>query len=110
MEKIGDPISPKVETTEEEIKVPEESKVGKKLSDQTTRRVIILVLSMLFSVPIFSVSTWGTSYDSYTASLESLRDFANSTQFIYVWKGFIDTQTVLDSTPLIYAKADDKTF
>jgi hypothetical protein len=34
---------------EEEVKVPEESKVGKKLSDLTTRRVIILVLVMLFS-------------------------------------------------------------
>lgn len=36
----------------------DESKVGKKLSDLTTRRVIILVLIMLCSVPIFSVTTY----------------------------------------------------
>lgn len=35
-----------------------ESKVGKKLSEITTRRVIVLVLIMLFSQPIFSVSTY----------------------------------------------------
>jgi len=54
------------EIDDEEIVVPEESKVGKKLSDLTTRRVIILVLSMLFSVPVFSVATYGDSYDSFT--------------------------------------------
>ena len=32
-----------------------QNKVGKKLSDLTTRRVIILVLMMLCSVPMFSV-------------------------------------------------------
>lgn len=36
----------------------EDSKVGKKLSDLTTRWVIILVLIMLCSVPIFSVTTY----------------------------------------------------
>jgi hypothetical protein len=43
-----------------------ESRVGKKLSDLTTRRVIILVLSMLISVPIFDSGTYvddDTSYD-----------------------------------------------
>lgn len=33
--------------------IPKESKVGKKLTDLTTRRVIILVLAMLISQPIF---------------------------------------------------------
>lgn len=42
----------------EQMKLPEESKVGKKLSDLTTRRVIILVLAMIFTVPIFSTSTY----------------------------------------------------
>jgi len=37
---------------------PTESKVGKKLSDLTTRRVIILVLVMMFSVPMFSMETF----------------------------------------------------
>ena len=36
----------------------EESRVGKRLSDLTTRRVIILVLLMLVSVPIFTITTY----------------------------------------------------
>lgn len=43
---------------DEDIEVPQESKVGKKLSDLTTKRTIILVLAMLFSVPLFSDSTY----------------------------------------------------
>jgi hypothetical protein len=41
-----------VEKKKEAI-VGEESKVGKKLSDLITRRVIVLVLAMLLSVPVF---------------------------------------------------------
>lgn len=47
-----------VKKKKEEVGLPEESKVGKKLSDLTIRRVIILVLAMLFSVILFSVSTY----------------------------------------------------
>jgi len=36
----------------------EESKVGKKLSDLTTKRVIVLVLTMMFSVPLFMLTTY----------------------------------------------------
>jgi hypothetical protein len=54
-----------IDVDDEEIKIPEESKVGKKLSDLTTRRVIILVLSMLFSVPLFMPSTYGNEYNSF---------------------------------------------
>jgi hypothetical protein len=32
--------------------------VGKKLSDLTTRRVIIVVLTMLISTSVINVSTW----------------------------------------------------
>lgn len=39
----------KEEDTTAENFIPQESKVGKKLSDLTTRRVIILVLSMLIT-------------------------------------------------------------
>ena len=46
-----------------------ESKVGKKLSEITTRRVIVLVLAMLFSQPIFSVSTYMTEPNSYDYGL-----------------------------------------
>lgn len=56
--------------------MPKESKVGKKLSDLTTRRVIILVLAMLLSVPIFSTSTYLDDNDSYEIALDLLRAYS----------------------------------
>ena len=41
-----------------DFKIPEESKVGKKLSDLTTWRVIIIVLAMMFTVPLFALNTY----------------------------------------------------
>lgn len=41
-------------------KEAEESKVGKRLSDLTTRKVIILVLIMICASPIFAVTTYKT--------------------------------------------------
>jgi len=35
-----------------------ESKVGRLLSEYTTRKVIILVLAMLFSTPLMTVDTY----------------------------------------------------
>lgn len=42
-----------------------ESKVGKMLSEYTTRKVIILVLAMLFSTPAMAVDTYLDEPDSY---------------------------------------------
>jgi hypothetical protein len=42
----------------ENTNIMQESKVGKQLSDLTVRRVIILVLAMLISGPIFSDTTY----------------------------------------------------
>ena len=57
---------------DEETTVPEDSKVGKKLSDLTTRRVIMLVLAMMFSVPAFTISTYKEENISFTFGLELL--------------------------------------
>jgi len=46
-----------------------ESVIGKQLLDYTTRRVIILVLAMLFSFPVFSVSTYMDDPTSYQFGL-----------------------------------------
>jgi Na+/pantothenate symporter len=50
-----------------------ESKVGKKLSDFTTRKVVILVLVMLFTSPIFSVSTYLEEPNTYNYGLEMMK-------------------------------------
>lgn len=65
---------------EENFDVPQESKVGKKLSDLTTRRTIILVLAMLFSVPLFSESTYLQDPDPFTISLTMLSQYPIGTE------------------------------
>jgi hypothetical protein len=46
-----------------------ESRVGKKLSDITTRKVIILVLIMLFSSVVFKSNTYMEEPDSFDYGL-----------------------------------------
>lgn len=55
--------------------IPEESKVGRRLSELTTRRVIILVLGMMFGLPLFSTALWMEENTSYQFGLEVLDDF-----------------------------------
>lgn len=62
------------------MRLPVESKVGKKLSDLTTRRVIILVLAMLFSVPLFSTSTYLEDPTSYEYGLAMLSSYRNASK------------------------------
>jgi hypothetical protein len=55
-EAIEDDERPKNQDGDEEVE--HETRVGKRLNESTQRRVIIMVLSMLFSVPILSISTY----------------------------------------------------
>lgn len=50
----------------------QESKVGQKLSDLTTRKVIVIVLIMMFSVPLFSLDTYQNDPNSYSYGLEMI--------------------------------------
>jgi hypothetical protein len=90
--------------------VPEESKVGKKLSDLTTRRVIILVLAIVFSVPIFGVDTYLDAPKSHEMSLSIIEVFAPGTLgFNVSWNTFIKVETALQ-TPLVYASVANYTY
>lgn len=42
-----------------------ETNVGKKLSDLTTKRVVIIVLMIMISIPIFNSDTFITEYTTY---------------------------------------------
>jgi len=60
------------ETDEDAVKPSDEQqtsemRVGKKLSDMTTRRVIGLVLVMLFGLPYFEYGSWGLDEFRYSA-------------------------------------------
>lgn len=65
MEKRRNRIQPDPNSDNEEDRSPKdaefekkETRVGKRLNDSTQKRVIMMVLAMLFSVPILSISTY----------------------------------------------------
>mgnify|MGYP001557444302 CR=1 FL=1 len=71
--------------------LPQDSKVGKKLSDLTTRRVIILVLSMLISVPIFDSRTYVDDNTSYDVVLKIMSTVSpGSDGFNILFKSFVE--------------------
>lgn len=77
-----------------------ESKVGKKLSEITTRRVIILVLAMLFSQPIFSVSTYMQQPNSFDYGLNLIQQLGPETKGgKAAFQSMIEIQKVIN-TPL----------
>lgn len=61
------------------MKDQKESVVGKKLLDMTTRRVVILVLAMLFSVPVFTVSTYLAEPTSFSFGLKLIKNLGPET-------------------------------
>ena len=66
--------------------------MGKTLNDHTQKRVIILVLAMLFSVPIMSVSTYITEPDSYDLGLKLLSYHSkHSSDFTETFEAFVTT-------------------
>lgn len=91
---------------EAEEKEPQESKVGKKLSDLTTRRVIILVLSMMFSVPFLTLTTYKEENNSFIFGLELIDLYAvNSTGFDTMFDAYVEEHKSI-RTPLVLLKAD----
>lgn len=95
---------------EKEVKIPEESKVGKKLSDLTTKRLIIVVLAMLFSVPLFDNQTYLDTPNANNYGLLLLSNYElNSVGFNTSWEYYI--QEGEDSiTPLVLLKALTREF
>jgi hypothetical protein len=88
------------------INLPKESKVGKKLSDLTTKRVIVLVLAILFSVPLFSTSTYIPDEPSYEFGLKLLTQYEVGTAgFNAVFDIFIMEQIKI-STPIVLVNAN----
>ena len=57
-----------------------ESKVGQKLSDLTTKKMIIIILAMLFSVPLFDVSSYINPPNNYEYGLFVLESLYNLTE------------------------------
>jgi class 3 adenylate cyclase len=89
---------PKYETNEEKLKRKikgdqEESKVGKKLSDITTRRVLVLIILMLLFVPIFTVNTYKEENEYFAYGLELVEEYADkmsSKTYKLLFQSYID--------------------
>ena len=62
----------------ERAEVPKESRVGKKLSDLTTERVIILVLILVLLLPFFDIGMYN-QIDSYEFGLQVINSYINRT-------------------------------
>ena len=90
-----------VEASITETNVPEESKIGKKFSELTTRRVIILVLFMIFFIPLFSTDLYLDGDVSFSFGLMVINSLANNVDFSIGWSSYISRHTGI-GTPLIY--------
>ena len=64
------------EMQNEKIEIPEQSNVGKKLSDLTMKRVIVVVLTMLFTLPFLTSSTYIAEEESFLFGLEMINDYS----------------------------------
>jgi len=61
-----------IKPDDKKFELPQETNVGRKLSDLTTKRVITLVMSVMISIPLFTVDTYVTDYTSCESGLKSL--------------------------------------
>ncbi len=87
--------------------LPEESKIGKMLSDVTTKRVIIMVLVIMLSTPLFSVGTYSVDTKSFGIGLDLITNYdsnSNGTAFVRSFNAYLQYHKDI-RTPLIYAKA-----
>lgn len=94
--------------------IPEESKISKILSDQTTKTVIILVLCLLFCLPAFTVETYlddtVTLHDRAVRHLGAIYDYGPDSWSDYriAFDHLVDATRGEDQIyPLILLKAAD---
>lgn len=77
-EKISAEELAQIQNKNKDALVPKESHVGKKLSDLITRRVIVIVLVMMFSVPLLSLDTYYDDPNSFSYGLQSIAAFESN--------------------------------
>ena len=88
---------------DKKFELPQETNVGRKLSDLTTKRVITLVMSVMISIPIFTVDTYVTDYTSCESGLKSLYAL-NQTSDTYAYNIALDnyiSQHISIRNPLV---------
>lgn len=71
----------------------EESQVGKKLSDLTTRRVLVLVTLMMLLVPLFTINTYKKENEYFEYGLDIVGNFSDdmsSAAYQKIYQSYID--------------------
>jgi hypothetical protein len=74
----------------EEVSIPKESRVSKKISDRITKQVITLVLLMLLILPIFESSFFVKPPRSWDFGLIAIAEFHNRSGFVSAKEEYID--------------------
>ena len=89
---------------EEDLQIPKESRVGKKLSDIITKRVIVLVMIMLLIIPLFDLDFFKIPETGWDYGLNAIDDYGqtegNTTDAILFYQDYFQNS----SRPLIYIK------
>jgi len=89
----------------DEFSIPEESKIGKKLTDLTIKRVIVLVLGLLVLLPLFDVNFFSSSYTSWEYGVMDLDRALQGSDFVATQKQFIAFHQN-DRRPLLYLSVE----
>lgn len=79
-----------------------ESKISKRLSDLTTKKVVIIVLILLVSIPVFSYDTYKSFYNSKESLLQNILRY--KTDYLTTYKTpneFRDTTTYLNNNIIV---------
>jgi class 3 adenylate cyclase len=78
-----------------------ESRVGKKMSEVVMKRVIVIVLALLFVLPLFEHEFYFTDQTSWELGLEQLKKFLNLPGFEEVKDQYLDYHKN-DIRPIVY--------
>lgn len=58
-----------------------ESKIGQKLTETTSKKIIMIVLIIMISIPIFNLDTYVSEYNYFQSSIDTLHLIANQPNF-----------------------------
>jgi len=98
-------------------KVSQETNIGKRLSDMTTKRVVIIVLMLLIMIPLFASDTYFIRFSNYDLGIMQIYNAANqdksiSPELIAVWKFFVEMiryepENLLNLQLIYFEEGDD---
>jgi hypothetical protein len=97
---------------DEDLHIPSETRIGKKLSDLTIKRVIFLVLLLLLILPLFEAEFYVEPLHSWDFGLSALAKYLGTSSYHIAREAYIDYHEDR-RRPLIYMSieiSDDVTY